>query len=36
MLAAFLVAAPCLVLSLAGLTFETARILAAIRAERRI
>ena len=36
MLAAFLVATPCLLLSIAGLAVETARILAAIRAERRI
>ena len=35
MLAALLVAAPCLLLSLAGLAVETGRIFMAIRASRR-
>lgn len=34
MLAAFLVASPCLILALAGLAVETTRIIAAIRADR--
>jgi hypothetical protein len=35
MLAAFLVASPCLFLALAGLAIETPRVVAAVRNDRR-